>query len=120
MIAGGVGITPIRALLAALPRRKSGGATLIYRATHPREVVFREELDAIAAKRNATVHYVVGSRAELGYDPLAPEAMEALVPGLKQHEAYVCGPNGMTEAALESLRALGVKQRQIHHEAFDF
>ena len=120
MIAGGVGITPIRALLAALPKRKSGGATLIYRASHPREIVFRRELDAIAAQRNATVHYVVGSRAELGYDPLAPEELEALVPGLKQREAYVCGPDGMTEAALDSLQAVGVKQRHIHHESFDF
>jgi ferredoxin-NADP reductase len=120
MIAGGVGITPIRAMFAALPKRMSEGVTLIYRASHPREVVFREELDAIAADRNATLHYSVGSRADLGYDPLAPEEIRALVPGLHRYEAYVCGPNGMTETAVESLRALGVKRRHIHHETFDF
>ena len=120
LIAGGVGITPIRAMFAALPKRRSAGVTLIYRASNPREVVFRQELDAIAADRNATVHYLIGSRAELGYDPLAPEELAALVPGLRRSEAYVCGPNGMTEAALHSLRALGVKRRHIHHETFDF
>jgi predicted ferric reductase len=120
MIAGGVGITPIRAMFAALPKRASEGVTLIYRASHPREIVFRQELDAIAADRNATVHYVTGSRAELGYDPLAPEEIGALVPGPQRCEAYVCGPNGMTQAAVESLRALGVKRRHIHHETFDF
>jgi predicted ferric reductase len=38
-IAGGVGITPIRAMFAALPKRMSGGITLLYRASHPRDVV---------------------------------------------------------------------------------
>jgi predicted ferric reductase len=120
MIAGGVGITPIRAMFAALPPRVSDGITLIYRASHPREIVFRQELDAIAADRNATLHYIIGSRAELGYDPLAPEELGALVPGMHRYEAYVCGPNGMTQAAVESLHALGVKRRHIHHETFDF
>jgi ferredoxin-NADP reductase len=120
LIAGGVGITPIRAMFAALPRRMSVGITLVYRASHPRDIVFRRELDAIAADRNATVHYIIGSRAELGYDPLAPRELAALVPGLHRYEAYVCGPNGMTAAAVESLQALGVKRRHIHHETFDF
>jgi predicted ferric reductase len=120
LIAGGVGITPIRAMFAALPRRMNGGITLVYRASHPRDVVFRNELDTIAAKRNASVHYIIGSRAQLGYDPLAPEELAHLVPGLQRHEAYVCGPNGMTETAVESLRAVGVRRRHIHHETFDF
>jgi predicted ferric reductase len=120
LIAGGVGITPIRAMFAALPRRMSVGITLIYRASHPRDIVFRQELDAIAADRGATVHYIIGSRAHLGYDPLAPDELAALVPGLHRYEAYVCGPNGMTAAAVESLAAVGIKRRHIHHETFDF
>jgi ferredoxin-NADP reductase len=98
----------------------SAGITLVYRASHPRDIVFRQELDAIAADRNATVHYIIGSRAELGYDPLAPRELAGLVPGLQRYEAYVCGPTGMTETVVESLRAVGLKRRHIHHEAFDF
>jgi ferredoxin-NADP reductase len=120
LIAGGVGITPIRAMFAALPKRMNGGITLIYRASSPRDVVFREELDAIAADRGATVYYVIGSRAELGHDPLSPEALAAGVPGLHRYEAYVCGPPGMTQAAISSLRAAGIRRHRIHHESFDF
>jgi predicted ferric reductase len=120
MIAGGVGITPIRAMFAALPRRMNDGITLIYRASHPRDVVFKNELDAIAADRNARVYYIIGSRAQLGYDPLAPEELSHLMPGLQRYEAYVCGPAGMTRTAVESLRDLGLRHRHIHHEAFDF
>jgi ferredoxin-NADP reductase len=120
LIAGGVGITPIRAMFAALPKRMNGGITLIYRASSPRDVVFREELDAIAADRGATVYYVIGSRAELGHDPLSPESLAAGVPGLHRYEAYVCGPPGMTQAAISSLRAAGIRRHRIHHESFDF
>jgi ferredoxin-NADP reductase/DMSO/TMAO reductase YedYZ heme-binding membrane subunit len=120
LIAGGVGITPIRAMFAALPRRMSEGITLVYRASHPRDVLFSRELDAIAADRNATVHYVIGSREYLGYDPLAPRELHGLVPGLHRYEAYVCGPPGMTEAAVASLRTAGIPRRRIHHESFDF
>ncbi len=120
LIAGGVGITPIRAMFAALPRRMADGITLIYRASHPRDVLFSRELDAIAADRNAAVHYVIGSRERLGYDPLAPRELQALVPGLHRYEAYVCGPPGMTQAAVASLRAAGISGRRIHHESFDF
>ncbi|HVT67776.1 MAG TPA: ferric reductase-like transmembrane domain-containing protein [Trebonia sp.] len=120
LIAGGVGITPIRAMFAALPKRMSEGITLIYRASNPRDVVFRRELDAIAADRGAVVHYVLGSRAELGYDPLSTESLQNAVPGLYRYEAYVCGPPGMTEAAVKSLRAAGIRRHRIHHESFDF
>jgi ferredoxin-NADP reductase len=120
LIAGGVGITPIRAMFAALPRRMSDGSTLIYRASDPRDIVFRQELDAIAADRGATVHYVIGSRAELGFDPLSSESLQHNVPGLRRYEAYICGPAGMTEAAVASLRAAGIRRHRIHHESFDF
>lgn len=120
LIAGGVGITPIRAMFAALPKRMSKGIILIYRASHPRDIVFRRELDAIAADRGARVHYVIGSRAELGYDPLSGEALARNIPGLNRYEAYICGPAGMTEAAISSLREVGLKRHRIHHESFDF
>jgi ferredoxin-NADP reductase/DMSO/TMAO reductase YedYZ heme-binding membrane subunit len=121
LIAGGVGITPIRAMFAALPKRmQADGITLLYRASHPRDVVFSRELDAIAADRNASLHYLIGSRGQLGYDPLAPENLQQMVPALHRYEAYVCGPPGMTQTAVDSLRALGIPQRRIHRESFDF
>jgi predicted ferric reductase len=119
-IAGGVGITPIRAMFAALPKRMSGGITLLYRASHPRDVVFSRELNAIANDRQAALHYLVGSREELGYDPLDAEHLQRTVPGLHRYEAYVCGPTGMTAAAVNALVAAGIPRRRIHHESFDF
>ncbi len=116
LLAGGVGITPLRAIFATLP----GHVTLIYRASSERDIVFRDELDAIAAARGATVHYLVGSRAEIGGDPLSPRMLRSLVPDLDEQEAYVCGPAGMTSAAVRALRAAGVPRQHIHFESFEF
>ncbi len=116
LLAGGVGITPLRALFATLP----GPVTLIYRASSERDVVFRDELDAIAAARGSTVHYLIGSRAEIGGDPLSPRVLRSLVPGLDDRDVYVCGPPGMTSASVRALRAAGVPKRSIHRESFEF
>jgi predicted ferric reductase len=120
LIAGGVGITPIRAMFAALPKRMSGGITLLYRASHPRDLVFSRELNAIATDRQAALHYLVGSRRQLGYDPLDATHLQQTVPGLHRYEAYVCGPASMTQATVNSLIAAGIPRRRIHHESFDF
>jgi len=116
LLAGGVGITPLRAMFAAL----SGTVTLIYRASTWQDVVFQAELDAIAEARGATVHYVVGSRQDLGGDPLSPTVLRRLAPGLHRMDVYLCGPPGMTGTAVAALTEAGVPRRRIHFESFEF
>jgi ferredoxin-NADP reductase len=119
LIAGGVGITPLRALFQSLPGGP-GDVTLIYRASRPADVVFGRELEAIAARRGARLHVVTGRRAELGYDPLSATALARGVPDLTRHDVYVCGPDGMTAAVVGALRHARVPRRRIHHESFAF
>lgn len=116
LVAGGVGITPLRAMMAAL----TGTVILIYRAASWQDVALRAELDTIAAEGGAVVHYVIGSRSALGGDPLTADALRRLAPGLDAMEAYVCGPPGMTAAAVAALRAAGVPRRRVHVESFEF
>ncbi|MFE1176136.1 ferric reductase-like transmembrane domain-containing protein [Streptomyces sp. NPDC058773] len=115
LLAGGVGITPLRALFETLP----GEITLIYRARRPQDLALRAELDAIAAARGTTVHYVVDEPA--GYAlPLTARALKSLLPDLASHDVYLCGPPGMTRAARRALRGAGVPGHRIHHESFEF
>lgn len=119
LVAGGVGITPLRTLFQTLPAQ-SGDLTLVYRASNEADLVFRNELEQLADRRRAKVHFLTGRRTDLGYDPLSAPSLVANVPDLRHHDVYVCGPTGMTESVTRSLRAAGVPRRQIHHESFEF
>ena len=119
LIAGGVGITPLRALFQSLPA-SPGDLTLIYRVGATRDAVFRRELEQLASDREARLWFVTGHRADLGGDPLTAASLTKRIPGLARHDVYVCGPQGMTAAVTRELLAAGVKRRHIHVESFEF
>src|SRR3954447_6673273 len=119
LVAGGVGITPLRALFQTLPAER-GDLTLVYRASSDADVIFRRELEQLADRRGANLHIVVGSRRQLGRDPLSATSLTAMLPDLARHDVYLCGPTGMTDSVKTSLRVAGVPGRHIHHESFEF
>jgi len=119
LIAGGVGITPLRALFQTIPAAR-GDVTMLYRTSRAADVVFRHELEQLAERRGARLHIVTGRRREIGNDPLSAAALTANVPDLRHHDVYICGPTGMTQATKQALRAAGVPRRNIHHESFEF
>jgi ferredoxin-NADP reductase len=111
LIAGGIGITPVRALV----ERSAGGDVVVYRALREDELVLRDELDDLGVD----VHYVVGDHAAPGGEHLlSPEHLLELVPDLAERDVYVCGPPGMTDFAVRSVRAAGAPRRHIHVEKF--
>ena len=63
LIAGGVGITPIRALLEDMPGEPGDIARRLPRVT-PEDVILRDELDLIARRRGAELHYVFGDHRD--------------------------------------------------------
>jgi ferredoxin-NADP reductase len=119
LLAGGVGITPLRALFETLPG-VPGDITLVYRANTPTDLVLRDELDLIARQRGARVHYLIGPPQPRRKDHLSAERLTRLIPDLAEHDVYLCGPAGMMAAAETGLREAGVPRRHIHQESFAF
>lgn len=119
LLAGGIGITPLRALLEALPA-KHGDMSLIYRVGNARDIVFREELETLARARGATVHYLVGKRDGPAGDQLDAASLERLVPDVRERDVYLCGPVPMMQHVERSLERLGLPPRQIHAERFAY
>jgi ferredoxin-NADP reductase len=117
LIGAGVGITPLRALFEALPARR-GEMTLIYRVRSVEDLAFRGEIDAIAAAKHATVHYLVGSRAAHP-EYLTARHLAGLVPDVARREVYVCGPPELITATIAALRTIGVPVNHIHSEHFE-
>src|SRR5206468_4125810 len=112
---GGIGITPIRALMEQV----RGNAIVIYRVVRDDDVIFRRELEELAARRDIELHYVVGDHAAAGGTRLLDSRhLRELVPDLGERDVYVCGPPGMTNVMLARLRDAGVPRRHIHAERF--
>ena len=117
LIAGGIGVTPLRAILEELSGRIP--VTLLYRARRREDLVFKRELDILAQSPDVVVDYQVGSRrSRASVDPLTADALERRVPDIGQREIYLCGPSGLMRAAEEAVLELGVPPRRIHLERF--
>ncbi|MFD7898622.1 ferric reductase-like transmembrane domain-containing protein [Streptomyces sp. NPDC059743] len=117
LLAGGVGITPLRTLFETLPAAP-GDLTMVYLARSESDLVLRAELEAVAASRGGRLRCVVDAPGENRPSPLTASALSAHVDDLAVHDVYLCGPPGMMEAAWDGLRTAGVPARHIHHESF--
>jgi predicted ferric reductase len=117
LIAGGVGITPLRSMLEALAD-EGREIILLYRVSTEADVLFRKELDQLASEQGATVRYLIGRRDKRP-DPLGEARLRAHVPDIAERDVFLCGPSGMVTRATHALRALGVRRSQIHSERFE-
>ncbi|HJQ46190.1 MAG TPA: ferredoxin reductase family protein [Amycolatopsis sp.] len=109
LVAGGVGVTPIRALLEEFARGRDD-IVVLYRA---REPVLAREMADIARWCGARLHVVT--------QPADTRRMiSTLVPDVRRRDVYVCGPPGLTEAVRRTLDQLGVPDSQCHFERFAF
>ncbi|WP_338694558.1 ferredoxin reductase family protein [Streptomyces sp. Q6] len=117
LLAGGTGITPLRTLFETL-RAAPGELTLFYRARTAEELALRQEVEAIAARRGARLVYALnapdGTRT-----PITADGLRWTLPDIAEHDVFLCGPPGLTDAAYDALRAAGVPASRIHHESFE-
>lgn len=113
-IAGGVGITPYRAILLDLERRKLSpiNVTLLY-ANGNQEFIYKDELEAIA-KRNPglKVFYFVNS------ERIDEAAIKKYTPDLRKPLFYVSGPEPMVQALEKMLMEMGIPDEHIERDYF--
>ena len=119
LLAGGVGVTPLRTLFETLPG-DPGDVEMIYRANSEHDLILRSELDAIADSRGAQIHYLLGPPRRGTEDHLSGVRLRKVIPDIRTRDVYLCGPEAMMVAARKGLRAAGVPRRRIHHESFSF
>lgn len=117
LIAGGIGVTPVRCLLEELP--DGGEIHLIHRAVTETDLVLREEIIELARTKEAAVHHVLGDhRAPGAARLLSAEHLLELAPTVGVSDVFLCGPPRMMAHVTASLHALGVPSRHIHSERF--
>ena len=118
LIAGGVGITPMRALFEVidLPGKD---ITLVYRVSREQDLVLKHELDEIAERSGARVVYLVGPSTDAANDMSAP-ALNRIVGNLSDHDVYLCASPRLAARVRESLMDRGFPSQQLHEERFSF
>jgi predicted ferric reductase len=123
LIAGGIGIAPMRSVLLTL--RDSGHQRpvwLFHAASNWSRVVFRDEVATLAGELNMRVCYVfehpdhdwTGERGHITRDVL-----ERHLPAERDElDCFVCGPVAMMDAVEGCLTDMGVPAGQVHTERF--
>jgi predicted ferric reductase len=120
LVAGGIGITPIRPLAEEMAA-DGFDVQVLYRAHDQGDIVFRKEIDALASHHGVRVAYLftqVGGARSTRNAWFDARSLKRLVPDVADRVAYVCGPAGMMKVVVGSLRALGVPSDQIRTEVF--
>jgi ferredoxin-NADP reductase len=125
LVAGGSGVVP---LMAMLRHRAAAGreapATLLYSSRAFADVIYREELDRLAANDpGLTVAYTLTRdqpEGWTGFGRRIDEDMLGEVFGGADPEAtaFVCGPTRFVEVAAEGLVGLGYDPSRVRTERF--
>ena len=127
LMASGIGITPMRALLEDL-EQQPGDVALIYRARSDDDVILRDELVALAQARGARLFIATGSRVPDRQSWLPAnaahlsdvEGLRHLVPDVDQRDVYLCGSPGWMSAAERAALDAGVPREHVHLERFAY
>jgi predicted ferric reductase len=125
IVAAGVGVTPIRALLEHA-QFAPGDATILLRAGSQDETYLWDEVRELAAAKGAKCYVMVGHRARSGpawmseTDAQRGVTLLGTFPDLLESDLYLCGPTPWLDAIEADARAAGIPQHQIHAERFDW
>jgi predicted ferric reductase len=115
LLAAGVGVTPVRALLEDLS--PGVDVVVVLRASTHEDAVLHQEVHALVAERHGVLYQLIGPRSVVSTDAAS---LRRLVPDIAGRDVYVCGPPGYVDAVVRAARTLGTPSRRIHREAFTF
>ena len=125
LVAGGSGVVPLMAMVRH--RTRSGStvpARLLLSSRHVEEIIYREELEGLAARADglAVVHTLTRSQPAgwTGYTRRIDERMlaEVLEPIGIAARTFICGPTALVETAASGLVRLGLPADRIRTERF--
>lgn len=124
LIAGGIGISPMRSILLTMRDRDDRRPVLLVYAAHDESrLIFADELEALKGAIDLTIVYVfeapddswTGERGVITADLLRRH----LPRQYRRFQYFVCGPPAMMDALEQALVEVGVPAGAVHTERFD-
>lgn len=110
-IAGGIGVTSVRALLEDLPLDSE--PVVVLRASSEADLVLSDEVRELVRQRRGRLHELVGPRSTIGVDEIFD-----LLPDLARRDVFVSGPEDFVAEVDAALAKLGLPKDAIHSEAY--
>lgn len=117
-IAGGIGLTPFLSFLRDMDGNLKQDVDLYYTVRHREEALFLDEIET-AVKKNSCLQAHVRFSAKDGSLNI-DEIVKNAGGNVNGHHVYMCGPLAMVQAFEKKFLALGVPQKNIHYEEFNF
>jgi ferredoxin-NADP reductase len=123
LVGGGSGVVPLMAMLRH--RAAAGGtgpARLLYSARSLDDVIYRDELERLAADPNLDVRYTLTRSHPDGWDGYERRVDAAMLRDVAHQDgdgtAFVCGPTRFVEAVADGLLAVGYAPGRVKTERF--
>lgn len=122
LLSGGIGITPMLAMLRELAAAQNAGATardvtFVHSVRTARQRPFAEEIVELAGSLHRARLYLVetdeGERARR----VDAEWLRRVLP-FDDYVFFLCGPQGFMQTIYDALREAGVRDADVHAEAF--
>ena len=126
LLSGGVGLTPMVAMLHALADRSTRRTVFLHACENGEVHALRAEVDGLIGRRpGLSAHYCYrapspGDLAENQFHSdgfITREVMQSLL-CLDDYDFYLCGPPPFMQAMYQTLRGLGVATDRIAYEFF--
>jgi ring-1,2-phenylacetyl-CoA epoxidase subunit PaaE len=127
LIGGGSGITPLFSILKDSLNTDTVKSILLMDCNRSEdEIIFHQQLDQLAKEythKFKVVHFLSQpqTRGQAANKLSSSNLKECLIAhGFHPNtfDAFVCGPNGMMETAIDGLKDMGVEETFIHKESF--
>ena len=122
LLSAGSGITPMWAMLRdELAKRPEVDIRFIHSARSPQDLIFADELAALAEAHPGVRHGLVLEQAPAAHPwvgRLSPDMLRELAPDLLDRHVYLCGPAPYMTAVCAMLAELGLPAEQLHQESF--
>jgi predicted ferric reductase len=117
-IAGGVGLTPLRAMLEAAGTEYD--SALVFANKTEADIVLRSELEKLSDENNVPIYHIMSGDPQYpgfkGYVTIS--FLEQTVPDFKERDIFICGPPVMMKLVIAALLESGMDSNRIHSEEF--
>lgn len=116
LFAGGSGITPVISILKTALSKGSRNVRLVYANRDEASIIFRAEIDALAAKHPDRLEVIHRLDVRDGF--IDDAAVRSYLDGRSGNEIYICGPGPFMDTVEKTLLSVGTPAASVHIERF--